>query len=233
MHLQPSTVLASVPAKSHLMRFMSISFKIKLCWKKNFLLQNYFIYDLQAGTEVRQNGGQGTSDPFYCSEWLKLRVLRDDFRKVQGPNQFLGLSPGATFSFVFHRCQPACDRPPWAPAAAPTWGGFKPISELPSHKELSRRALKNVFVSNICCVAGRNGRAVARALAPWKAPPDGPLTPVAMPRCGHCWPWGALCKMSDHTRVLVSIKRCYTSHWGISRFLFLFQKLGSSLIWGD
>lgn len=84
MHLQPSTVLTSVPAKSHLMRLKPISFTIKLCWKKNFLLQNYFIYDLQAGTEVRQNWEQRTSDPFYCSEWLKLRVLRDDFRKVWG-----------------------------------------------------------------------------------------------------------------------------------------------------
>lgn len=69
------------------MRFMSISFKIKLCWKKNFLLQNYLIYDLQAGTKVRQNWGQGTSDPFYCIEQLKWRVLRDDFRKVQGTTQ--------------------------------------------------------------------------------------------------------------------------------------------------
>lgn len=46
--------------------------------------------------------------------------------------------------------QPVTDphRPP--AAAAPAWGGFIPISEIPSHNRVSRKPLKNAFVSNIC-----------------------------------------------------------------------------------
>lgn len=216
------------------MRFKSISSKIKLCWKKNFLVRNYLIYDLQAGTEVRQNWGQRTSDPFYCCEWLKLWVARDDFRKVKGTTQhcFKRNSWFILVPLLFPNVNQPVRDPHRPPAAAPAWGSFTPFSEIPSHNGVSRRALQNAFVSNIC-VVGRNERAVAGAFAPWRDPPAGPLTPVAVPRCDHCWPWGALCKINGYTRSLVSIKRCHTSHWGISSFPFLFQKLGSSLVWGD
>lgn len=209
------------------MRFMSISFKIKLCGKKNFLLQNYLIYDLQAGTEVRQNWGQGTCDPFHCSEWLKWRVLRDDFRKVRGPNQFLGWSPGATFSFAFHRCQPACDRLPGAPAAAPACGAFKPFSETPSHKGVSGRALRNAFVSHICCVGGRDGQ------APWKAPPAAPWPPWPCPGVGTAGPEGLSAKSATTRGSWSALKDATPPTEASPGFFFLFQKLGSSLIWGD
>lgn len=167
------------------MRFMSIALKIKLHWKKNFLLQNYLIYDLQAGTEVRQSWGR---------EHLILLTAvsgwNEEFRGM-----ILERSKVQTNLLVCVWVQPSplfftdVSQPVTAPRGSSCLQWIQTHSrDCPSQRG-PKKSCKNASVPHICCAGGSSARAHEK---PMKSPAAAALAPWPCP--GHCWPWGALCK---------------------------------------